>query len=690
MNWLGRLIVDVKLFRTGWCLLGALVILAGVSRACANNAGAVVLVNSQSARYADFQHYIQPYLGNFGVPYTVLDIASNAVSQNLTNYALIIVGHAALDTNNVYLTGLAQSNIAFAVSNGTGLVSFDNVLSGASNAPLYQFEQVIFGFGYSNPVSGTSVVFPPTGPLSQMSYITLLHPTNQILLLSNAVSYTSMTVAGLQLPTNATAVATCGGAPFLVTVKYGQGRAVQWSSYDWMSSSIQGPVNGLDDLVWRGFVWSARKPFVMRGFPNLVTLRVDDVAGPFWWIHYATNAGFKPFLALFTDEITSGDSVWPADGRMADLRGLTASGSVTASMHSFSQDTNSFFYFNHATETPWPDSTMSSNYVRGTLWHQTNGIPISKVVVLHFAEIGTNAFNGLTNWGVQFVLINVVPGTVEYLAPYAAWLAGGPYRLYETPQTADTDMPNYYADFLTVPGHPELNGKFFNCYCEIRNAGLDNDWSPEDADVPGSVARGYNMVKRGFDSMTLATLFTHEWFITYENSSVITSNHWQAMLQGITNALAPYNPIYVTLDYGCQYARATRTSQLVSADFDPVAGRVSATLSGTTDLPLSVNVYTGADSSITNTPGTVPMFTGTTNVAVGYESVPARLIGATIQNNNGVFTLVGQCGHTYGIEVSADNHNWTQVQTVPLTNGPVVISQPLPATSQFFRAKFLQ
>src|SRR5580658_7041358 len=98
--------------------------LAGVSgwwtRASANNAGAVVLVNSQSPDYLDFQHFIQPYLGNFGVAYSVLDISSNAIGANLTNYALIIIGHAELDTNNVYLTAAAQGSIVAAVSNGIG------------------------------------------------------------------------------------------------------------------------------------------------------------------------------------------------------------------------------------------------------------------------------------------------------------------------------------------------------------------------------------------------------------------------------------------------------------------------------------------------------------------------------------------------------------------------------------------
>ena len=343
---------------------------------------------------------------------------------------------------------------------------------------------------------------------------------------------------------------------------YGQGRVVQFANYAWMSANILGPVNGLDDLVWRSFVWAARKPFVMRGFPNLVTMRVDDVAGPFGWIHSATNAGFKPFLALFINDITYGDQVSPMDGRMADLRALTTSGNVTASVHSLSITSESFFYFNHATETPWPDSTMASNYVMGTQWHQSNGIPISKVIALHYAEIGSNCFNYLTNWGVEFPLLNVIPGAVEYTTPGAPWLVGAPYRLYEIPQAAQGDMPNFYADWLTIPGHPELNGKFFNVYSEIRNAGTNADWNPLDSDVPGTITRGYNMVKRGFDSMVLGTLLTHEWYIEYNpggpSYTPITTNHWQAMLQGVVSNLAPYNPTYVTLDYACQYTCARR------------------------------------------------------------------------------------------------------------------------------------
>ena len=94
----------------------------------------------------------------------------------------------------------------------TGLVSFDSALSGISNAPLYQFEQSIFGFGYTNSVTGVSVVFPTTGPQSQMPYITSLHTTNSVTFFQTAAGATSVTVPGLILPTNLTAVATSGNA----------------------------------------------------------------------------------------------------------------------------------------------------------------------------------------------------------------------------------------------------------------------------------------------------------------------------------------------------------------------------------------------------------------------------------------------------------------------------------------------
>ena len=616
-----------NLFRSGrhWQLLLALAgWLAAVVQICAATTGAdaVVLVNSASAKYSDFQRMIQPYLENFGVPYTVQNIATNGSTANLTNYALIIIGHKQLDINHVYLDSNGQTGISRAVSNGVGFVNFDNDLSiGAISR--YQFVQDIFGFGYGSAFTGTNVTFPPTEPSSQMHYITALHQTNATILLR-----LSMNLEGISLPTNASAVLLSSGHPLLSIKKCGSGRAVQWASYDWIPVAVLGPLEGLDDTVWRSLVWAARKPFVMRGLPNFVTLRVDDCEGPFWWAQMAIDAGFKPFLPVFISSLNQTNT--------ADLRRMVTNGNATTSIHSFTAST--FFYFNHLTETSYSDSVISNNYYIGTRWHITNGIPMPKVIIPHYSEIGPNAFAGLQQWGVEFILDEVLPGAIEYGTNPAPWLVAGPYRNYETPGQGQSKLPLYYADYLLVPGHPEMNGKFFDCYGEIRDAASCGEWCPNNGDVATVLARGTEMLKRSLDSLILPTLFTHEWYIHPTSccgATAISSNNWRAILSGITNNLGSYKPAYVTLDYGSQYVRATRTSRITSSQFDLSSGEVNVTLSGYADLDTSVKVFVGTDNAISNYEGTVTAFTNPITVTAATIPIsPAILVQPTSRTNH--------------------------------------------------------
>jgi hypothetical protein len=615
-------------------------------QAVSMGADAVVLVNSQSSRSQDFTHFIQPYLDNFGFPYTVQDIATNAPGHSITNYAVIIIGHSQLDTNLTYLDATAQSSLSLAVSNGTGLVSFDNDLF-TGGAPRYQFVQDIFGFSTGTGASGTNVSLPPTESSSQMHFITARHLTNDVVPLRGSLS-----LPGITVPLTTTVLAWVGGQPLVAVSRYGQGRAVQWASYGWMVSTVLGPVDGLDDVVWRGVVWAARKPFVMRGMPNLVTMRVDDVSGPFGWLHAATSVGFKPFVALFYQLVSEASA--------ADLQTLTASGNATASFHS-TGDSGAFFYFNHATEQPWPDNVQSNNFYLGTLWHTNHGIPMSKICATHYSEIGLNCFSGLKAWGMEFVPIEVVPGTVEYATPGAPWLVAGPYRLYETPQLGQVTWPTYYADWLTVPGHPEFDGQFFNIYCELRDLASCAEWCPNNSNVPGSISLATQTAKRALDSMVMATIFSHEWAIT-----PVSTTNFQTIMQGITNSLAPYNPSYVTLDYASQYVRATRTSRLLSSAFDPVLGQVTATFSGKTDLDTGVYVFTGADNAISSIFGNVPTFPMSSNITVTLSGPPAIINAPSGRTNNAGTTALFTVGAGGAWPLS---YQWYWNGTNALSNG---------------------
>ena len=51
------------------------------------NRDSLVLVNHLSANYEDFEHFIKPYLDNFGIAYSVLAIAATDLYADVGDYA---------------------------------------------------------------------------------------------------------------------------------------------------------------------------------------------------------------------------------------------------------------------------------------------------------------------------------------------------------------------------------------------------------------------------------------------------------------------------------------------------------------------------------------------------------------------------------------------------------------------------
>ena len=373
---------------------------------------------------------------------------------------------------------------------------------------------------------------------------------------------------------------------------------MQWGSYAWMSKSVKGPVFGLDDLVWRSTVWAARRPFVMQGLPHFVTMRVDDVTDPPWWVSVANQFGIKPWLGLFSLEMSSSSA--------ATVSTLVNAGQATATVHARrSYGSDLMFYYDHTNHTNFSDATVTQYFDEATAWFQAHQIPIGKFVAPHLYEMGSNVFGRLQGWGVEFIGMHAVPGQ-----PYgSAWLPLGPYRLYETGASDDTSLPVWYADYLSIPGHPEFANTFFACVTEIRDES-GYQWLPSN-NVADSVLHGTRQVKRAFDSMALATLFTHDYYI-----QTTSQGNWQSILSGITSNIASDNPRYVTMDYACQYVRATRTSNVSASVYDTVTGNLTTTLTGQADIPTQFYEFTDNGSGIAETLVDVPAFNGSTQVVI--------------------------------------------------------------------------
>ncbi len=613
------------------------------STVTANDERAVVLVNSASQYFSDFQHYIGPYLDNFGIPYTVLDIANNSIHQDIADRALIIIGHNGLDKSGMYLDEVEQSYITNAVFNGTGLVSFDNLLVNTGYVPRYQYVQDILGLTYYPNISANTIGF--VGGSQEGSYISEGHDAGEIINLK-----ANMTSLGMTPPQDAQVIATTGGNPFIVVRGYGQGKAVQWGSYAFTDAGVQGYVYKLDDLVWRSLVWAARKPFALQGMPPFVTFRVDDCTGPFWWAEDAVAQGFKPWIGFYLDDMDDTDTT--------QLATLVNSGNATAAIHAF--DYGTCFYYNHSAQSDYTDGEIAAHFAEGTQWHQQHNIPISKFVVPHQYEFGTNVFSGLASWGVEFVGTPLPPGNSE--TPFSC-LQMGPYRKYDSGNCEYSD-PFYYADYLSIPGHPEYEGRFFNVLTEIRdNAGYE--WYP-DNDVSGSIERGVSQLKRAFDSMALPTLFTHE----VGSIQSISRSNWNSILSGIVDGVASYHPIYTTMDSAARYVRALADSNISQIDFDPSTDTLTTTLDGETDVPTQFYLFTeqpAADGSvIVKHSINVPVFSGSTQIVTQVNSQPsisfspASLSATTTLGNNAPsqsFQVWNFGGATLSYTIS-DNATW--------------------------------
>lgn len=440
-----------------------------------------------------------------------------------------------------------------------------------------------------------------------------------------------MRLAGITLPGDAAALATSNSVPFLAVRTSGSGHAVQWGSYDWMSVAFRGPVYGLDDLIWRGMAWAARKPFVFQGMPPFVTMRVDDVSGPFNWIHIANQVGIKPWASLFLSNIDEAEA--------ADLSGLVNTNNATTSIHSFA---DARFYWGQT------DAQMVSNYAIGTAWHTNHNIPISKYVLPHYYEIGTNAFAGLADWGVECVGTQMTPGT-----GYGTnWVMNGPFRLFET-GSSSSPIPEYYADYLTIPGHTEFNNRFFNLVTEIRDD-LSYEWYPNN-DVPNTIAHGTLQTRRALDGMELATLFTHDQYV-----SQITPENWHSILQGITTDLASYNPIYVTMDDACQYSISKHNSKIASTSYNSDTKVVTVNFTGTTEVATKFYLFMEDTGAIREILVDVPQFTNSTQVLF---TVPGALDHVVVTPSNP--TVIG--GATRQFTAIGYDTNNNPIPNLPIT-----------------------
>jgi len=103
----------------------------------------------------------------------------------------------------------------------------------------------------------------------------------------------------------------------------------------------------------------------------------------------------------------------------------------------------------------------------------------------------------------------------------------------------------------------------------------------------------------------------------------------------------------------------------------------------------STNLCDNGAVSVNNRSFTATVPTNCVFTLVG-SVVPPYLFTPLALGNNFSFTLTGETGQVYSIEVSTNLLNWTAVTNLTLTNGTTQVNQPITAGGQFFRASVLR
>jgi hypothetical protein len=534
-----------------------------------------VVTHPHSASYGDYMRLLKPYLRHFGFPVTEID--SSNLPEDLGTYPLIVLAHAGC------VVPPAQTAVAGAcasiLSSGGGVVSFDC-------APATVVSSLVSSARAPLTTETLTVAETP-------HWISALHDPGEVFLLRRPV-----TMAANSVLRDGTTVVSAGTQPLLQAARAGEGRVALWNDMQWMSAAVRGPMYGMDDLLWRSLVWAARKPVVMFGMPPIVTMRVDDVWGsprpgtadPLDWVTVCNGHGIKPWLGLFIDNMSP-----PA---ISSLRSLLADRQATSFPHAFAgyegtvegDRIEEWIYFNHWRGVSYSDTTMARNARRVEEWHERHGIAIGTVALPHYYEFGANAIPWFLKWGCEYCGTHMQPGQ-PYIGDPASrpWLKGGPFRLHEQDDRC-ASLPNYYADYLTVDKHPEYSGKLFNCATEIRDI-CGYEWAP-DNDVDKTVANGVAQLRRAFDSMALSSLFTHETdYIQY-----ITPENWRRILAGVTNGVAEYGPLCMTMDDAYRYVRARAGLRMVCAGLK--GGDAYAEVAGQSDQPVKAHLFVEAGDAV--------------------------------------------------------------------------------------------
>ncbi|TKB23975.1 DUF1080 domain-containing protein [Desulfopila sp. IMCC35006] len=676
------LIRTVKLAFLIICCLSSIVLFPVIRTAESSILTVAVLIDSTNVNGynpdplnpGEFQRYPERYLEHLQVPYEIIDISATAPPTDLADRHLILVGH-----KNVFLSTAWQNAIASAVAAGSGLVNLDWDQSIGAKPYI----QEIFGSNGSfvgTPASSITVPLSVTPNGTNPHYIAGLQqkfmgdPAGDIVYSfhedANRLIQTSAATVLNGGP--GTVIAYLGSDPLITATHYGQGRAVQFGTLEYLKADRFGFLMGVDDLFWRSLVWAARKPFVIRGYPRLWSFQMDDQVLD--WAYripdlYNTDltgqvtangvgGPWKPTGFIMPDWM-------PSEERASVITDIQNS-LLQISPHSFGHIDYGNLYWD-GSNGGLTDAQWQANLSSVLAWKQqgtaSTDQPIpsfSRSLVGHFWDLSDNiGYDAWHSLGFRYVTTIIRPGFQNpWFDPTfyggAERLSPRPFWLYEKPPkvTQDEDYPFFFADDLVINSRAGLPSQTFYLFSTQYHD--DNLFSRPDIAWPNAYGTNNFGVADSVDMFTRATwrfwsslapfqVYTHDGS-NYADSSV---QDRRQVIQQTSNWLNQNGVHHVFMEQMGDYIYARNKSMLNSITFDN--SQLTYNFSGNTTTadgaPVNTQVLVFPDQQSEGAYVTIPAFTGGTTLTLPIIPSPPTISGITpgqgTSNGGTPFTISG-------------------------------------------------
>jgi hypothetical protein len=549
--------------------------------------------NTSAANPGEFQRFAERYLEHLQVPYELFDVSAVAPPADLSSRQLIVAGHSGLGMPADW-----RAAIVAAVNGGTGFVNLDSDTGIGSQSHMATM------FGATGSATGTAAtqISIPAGVApggATPHYIAawqkkydgggLVYPFH-----ADAGGVVRTATATVLQGATGTVIARLGSDPLILATSYGSGRAVHFGTLNYLRADRFGFVMGVDDLFWRSLVWAARKPFVVRGYPRLWAVQMDDTR-----VEWPTRVGdmYDPALTgpvgadgtggpwkvtgyLYTDNLAKGTS-----GRAQVIADINA-GKLEVVPHSFIGDVNCGNMYWGTCLGELTDAEWVANMAGIDAWKQGNGgsdaIPsLSRSLVAHYWDLSNNTGWDLWNrYGIRYVTSLQKPGfqsTLQYNG--AERLAARPFWNYEmppkdvsNPSVPAENYPLFFADDYVVGSRSGLPAQTFFLFTThyldfSRYTRVDYQWPsawPDGLTAAASTSLLQQYTWRHWSGLGPVQVFTHD-AVNYEMASV---GDRQTVIRQASGWLNGLGVRHIFMDDLGDYIYARTRSKLMQATFD--------------------------------------------------------------------------------------------------------------------------